>query len=134
MIVWRDELNIGVEAVDKQHQELVRILNEFLDACTKQKGREKVEETLEFLISYTVKHFHDEEELMKGSQYPVYAAHKREHDQFVKDVGDIQQQLKEKGASVLTTIKLNRTLVDWLLNHIQKNDQEFGDYLHARRA
>lgn len=108
------------------------MLNDFLEACTQQKGKEKVEETLDFLISYTVKHFHDEEVLMKNANYPEYAGHKREHEQFVQDVAAIQQQIKDKGASVLTTIKLNRTLVDWLINHIQKNDQQMGDYLQAR--
>ncbi|WP_199825294.1 bacteriohemerythrin [Gorillibacterium timonense] len=134
MIAWRDELNIGVDAVDKQHQELVRMLNDFLEACTQQKGKEKLEETLDFLISYTVKHFNDEEALMKGAGYPHYIEHKAEHDQFVKEVAAIQQQLKEKGASVLTTIKLNRALVDWLINHIQKNDQQMGEYLKAKKA
>lgn len=134
MIAWRDELNIGVETVDRQHQELVRSLNEFLEACTQQKGKEKVEETLEFLIGYTVRHFRDEEELMKESRYPVYADHKREHDQFVQEIGELRQQIRDKGASVLTTIKLNRTLVDWLIRHIQKNDQQFGDFLHTQKA
>ncbi|MEO3946062.1 bacteriohemerythrin [Gorillibacterium sp. CAU 1737] len=134
MIVWRDDLNIGVEAVDAQHQELVRKLNEFLEACTQQKGKEKLEETLEFLLAYTAEHFHDEEALMQGNHYPRYEAHKAEHDRFINEVTAIQTQLKEKGASVLTTIKLNRALVDWLINHIQKNDQLFGNFLLKKEA
>ena len=129
MILWREDLNIGVPAVDTQHQELVRILNEFLIACTQQKGKGKIVETLDFLVSYTITHFNDEEAIMVLNHYPNYEEHKLEHERFVQDITTIKRQVESQGVSVLTTIKINRTLVDWLINHIQKDDQILGSYI-----
>ena len=129
MITWRDTYNVGVRQIDDQHQELVHRLNDFMEACTNQKGKEKIPETLEFLKAYTVEHFRDEEKLMQSVQYPELAVHKKEHDEFVHVIDELLQQVNTQGTSILTTIKLNRTLVDWLINHIQKNDGKVGEYI-----
>lgn len=129
MIAWREDLNIGVPVVDAQHQQMVRVLNDFLTACAQQQGKKKIMETLDFLLNYTVTHFRDEEQLMLDCRYPDYESHKQEHERFIQDVMIIKQQVETQGITVLTTIKINRTLVDWLINHIQKNDQLIGDFL-----
>lgn len=134
MITWRDDLNIGVGVVDEQHQELVRRMNDFMTACTQQKGKEVIVNTLNFLASYVIQHFTDEEKLMAANNYPGLEAHRKEHERFVADVDALLEQVRNMGPSALTTIKLNRTLVDWLLNHIQKLDQVFGAYLKDRSA
>ena len=54
MITWRDTYNVGVRQIDDQHQELVHRLNDFMEACTNQKGKEKIKETLYFLKAYTL--------------------------------------------------------------------------------
>ncbi|MDF2921788.1 MAG: hemerythrin-like metal-binding protein [Paenibacillaceae bacterium] len=131
MITWRDNYNVGVDQIDSQHKELVARLNDFMEACAQQKAKEKIEETLEFLKSYTMEHFQDEETLMKQVAYPEYDDHKKEHDNFVAQIEQLIQQVREKGTSVLATIKLNRVLVEWLLNHIQRIDVKVGDYIKA---
>lgn len=129
MISWRDSYNVGVEQIDAQHRELVVRLNDFMEACTQQKAKEKIEETLEFLKAYTIEHFRDEEKLMHAVGYPGLKEHKKEHDGFVDVIEQMIVQVRDHGVSVLTTIKLNRTLVDWLLNHIQKNDVQVGVFV-----
>lgn len=132
MIVWRDSYNVGVGIVDQQHKDLLDKLNEFLDACMKQKGKDQIIETLTFLKNYTVEHFKDEEELMLKYQFPEYAEHKQEHDDFVKIVLDLEEGIKVKGPTILTTLKLNRTLTDWLITHISVNDAKIGEYLRTK--
>lgn len=129
MIAWRETYNIGVDEVDHQHQELVVKLNEFLDACIQQKGREQIIETLSFLKEYTVEHFRSEEEIMKKHNFPEYLEHKKEHDDFVATVIELEQNIINQGATILSTLKLNRTLTDWLLTHISKSDMKIGQYL-----
>ena len=131
MIVWRDDLNIGVPAVDAQHQQLILILNDFLQACAEERGKTKIMETLDFLLHYTATHFRDEEQVMRDCRYPDYSNHKQEHERFIQDVLLLRQQAETQGVTTLTTIKINRTLVDWVINHIQKNDQLIGDFLQA---
>ncbi len=129
MISWRETYNIGVDEVDQQHQELVVKLNEFLDACIQQKGKEKIMETLAFLRDYTVEHFRSEEEIMLKYNYPEYAEHKKDHDEFVASVLELEASIQTQGATVVTTLKLNRTLTDWLLSHISKSDMKIGQFL-----
>lgn len=132
MITWRDAYNIGVKEVDQQHQELVVKLNEFLDACVNQQGKDKIEETLTFLKDYTVEHFQNEEAIMKKHNYPEFDVHKKEHEAFIKTVVELEGMIQSKGVTILSTLKLNRTLVDWLLNHISKNDVKIGQFIQAK--
>lgn len=129
MIAWRETYNIGVSQVDEQHQRLVVKLNEFLDACIQQKGKENIIETLAFLKEYTVEHFRDEEEIMLKYNFPEYAEHKKDHDDFVAVVEELEQSIVNQGATILSTLKLNKTLTDWLLTHISKSDMKIGQYL-----
>jgi hemerythrin len=131
VIIWRDSYRVGVKQIDDQHQELVVRLNDFMEACTQQKAKEKIEETLEFLKAYTIEHFQDEEKLMKSVSFPEYEEHKKEHDSFVQVIEQLIEQVKGQGTSILATIKLNRLLVDWLLNHIQRNDVKVGEFIKS---
>ena len=45
------------------------------------------------LADYTKMHFGTEEELMQKYAYPEYAAHKKIHDDLIKQVGDLQAKL-----------------------------------------
>lgn len=134
MIIWREALSVGVDLIDTEHQELIRKLNDFMEACTKQSGKDKILETLSFLKNYTVEHFSDEERLMQEVEYPDYPVHKQIHDGFVNKVEELEHSVLEKGPSVLSTIKLNRLLVDWLINHITKTDVHIGEYIKNREA
>ncbi|KAA9006607.1 bacteriohemerythrin [Paenibacillus spiritus] len=132
MIAWKESYDIGVEKIDCQHRQLLLKLNEFFDACSNQQGRDKIEETLGFLKEYTLEHFSNEEELMDEIHFPELGDHRKEHAEFVKTVLELEEAVKTKGVSVLTTIKLNRILTDWLLTHISKCDKLIGEYLAKR--
>lgn len=132
MINWKDSYDIGVEKIDCQHRQLLAKLNEFFDACSKQQGKEQIEETLKFLKEYTLEHFSSEESLMVDIDFPELTEHRKTHAEFVQTVLELEETLKTKGPSVLSTIKLNRTLTDWLLNHINKCDKLIGEYMATR--
>ncbi|WP_410511147.1 bacteriohemerythrin [Paenibacillus sp. BR2-3] len=134
MIAWKDSYDIGVETIDCQHRQLLVKLNDFFEACTNQQGKEKINETLKFLKDYTIEHFGSEEQLMKDIDFPELAEHQATHAEFVKTVLDLEEAINTKGVSILSTIKLNRTLTDWLLNHINKCDQLIGDCIAKRNA
>ncbi len=132
MIDWKDSYDIGVEKIDCQHRQLLAKLNEFFDACSKQQGKEQIEETLNFLKDYTLEHFSSEESLMADIDFPELTEHRKTHAEFIQTVLELEETLKTKGPSVLSTIKLNRTLTDWLLNHINKCDKLIGEYMATR--
>ncbi|MEF2967616.1 bacteriohemerythrin [Paenibacillus sp. M1] len=134
MIPWKDAYDIGIEKIDCQHRQLLVKLNEFMDACNNRQGAEKIEETLKFLKDYTLEHFGSEEEVMEDIHFPELADHRKEHAQFVKTVLELEESVKAKGTSVLTTIKLNRMLTDWLINHISKCDKLIAAYMNQQKG
>ena len=60
---WSSALETGHSVIDSQHKELISAVNSLLSACRQGQGVAKVEETLDFLVSYTKRHFGDEEAL-----------------------------------------------------------------------
>lgn len=132
MIKWNEKYNIGVREIDEEHQRLVGYLNDFMQACQQQKATEKIKETLKLLKSYTQEHFCHEEDLMVRVEYSEIAEHRKQHEEFMEVIEYLDEQVEKSGVSVLTTIKLNRLLVDWLLKHIQGKDFSIACHIHQR--
>lgn len=135
-LVWSNALSVGVPEIDAQHQELINRTNQMLAAMKEGRGRQEVERLVEFLGEYTIEHFGAEERRMEAAKYPALAEHKKMHKAFVLDFARMSADLKKSGASSEIVIAVHRRISDWLREHIQKRDQEFGQYLRdtARRA
>lgn len=129
MAMWRDSLKIGVTLIDSEHKELCDRIDRLFAACSQGKGRDEIVKTLEFLESYTIKHFSDEEKLQRSSLYPKVAEHKAMHEFFIQKIADLKKDIVEHGASVGVVSQTNYFLMDWLLNHIQKVDTELANYV-----
>lgn len=78
--------------VDSQHKKLVDGINDLHDAMKEGKGNEKIEQSFNFLVDYTVLHFSAKEKLMQQKNYPVYNNHKKVHDTLVAEVKDIRSK------------------------------------------
>jgi hemerythrin len=118
--------------MDDQHKELFARINLLLAASGQGKGRDEVLKTVQFLESYVVTHFTDEEALMTRAGFPGLTAHRQEHAAFVDDVAKIKAEYLKSGASTVLVIQVQRRVVDWLKNHIGREDKEYGAYLTAK--
>lgn len=126
---WNKNLETGNAKIDGQHKELIKAINELLDACSSGKGRSKIEETSKFLLDYTKRHFADEEKLQIESRYPNYLMHKKYHDDFVKEVKQIVDQLAVDGPTLLMVGKVNNTIANWLIQHISTEDVKVATHI-----
>ena len=134
---WRDSLLIGVAKIDEQHKQLVQAIDELMDACLHRKGREVIEKTLNFALKYTKEHFKDEEKLQVKYEYPDLVEHMKLHAQFVEKVHEMQVDFDENGPNVALTTIMNRTLSEWIVDHINLEDRKIGEYIREedkRRA
>jgi hemerythrin len=131
---WRENLETGVEEIDLQHKELFGRINALLDACTKGQGREEVLKLLLFLDDYIRTHFDAEERLQKRFDYPGYLAHREQHNRFVRQVDELERQVGSEGATIGLVIQTNRTMTEWLIEHISKVDREFAEFVKGRTA
>ena len=133
MTYWKDSLLVGVPQIDDQHRELVGAIDRLMEACNQGKGRAAIEETLVFTVSYTKKHFSDEEKLQAQHAYPGMSAHKILHAQFISNINALFQEFTETGPNIALTGKLNKTLVDWLIKHISTEDKKLGEHIKGGR-
>ncbi len=131
-IAWNDNLSIGVDQIDNQHKELIGRIDGLFDACNNGKGKEEVLKVIDYLGAYVITHFSDEEGLQKKYGYPEYNSHKLLHTQFVKDFGILKDTLNKDGVTPMIIIKMNKLLIDWLLNHIKKTDKELAVFLKGK--
>ena len=73
---WTPELALGVEEIDSQRQELVRLTNALHDEISSASPhRETIHGILEGLVDYTHNHFIVEEVLFQQHDYPETPAH-----------------------------------------------------------
>jgi len=130
---WTAALETGNGTIDAQHKQLIGAINNLLEACSKGQGRATVKETADFLYQYTEKHFSDEEKLQLASKYPDYVNHKRYHESFKKVVREINEQLDAQGPTLVLVGKVNSSIGDWLINHIQKEDTKVASHIRSRQ-
>ncbi|MBI3397998.1 MAG: hemerythrin family protein [Deltaproteobacteria bacterium] len=131
-IEWIEDLSVGVNEIDNQHKELFKRINNLLDACTQGKGKEEVGSVIKFLEDYIITHFNAEEAIQKKNGYPDYETHKGLHDEFRKNFSELKNRFETKGAGLYLVLLTNRTIVDWLINHIGKMDKAIGAFLKKR--
>jgi hemerythrin-like metal-binding protein len=131
IFVWDDSIALGIPTIDAQHKALFGWLNTLNEALKKGDGAEAVGEVIWKLISYVTEHFSEEERLMLSCNFPRLAAHRVEHDQFVKRLQDIQVSFidgHEMGKGVLDF------MVDWLVCHIKGTDQDYSRFIHEQES
>lgn len=126
---WNNSLSVNVDEIDRQHMQLIRMINNLFDAMSAGKGKEIIEKTLIELFNYTRQHFSMEENYMTQYNYPVLSLHKNEHDKLTRQVIELVNEFKSGNTTL--SVKLMNFLKDWLNNHIIQNDKQFGVFLNS---
>ncbi|MDR0302759.1 MAG: bacteriohemerythrin [Treponema sp.] len=132
MLSLSKDMETGVEKIDTQHRELINRINSLLEAGEKSASKEETQKTIDYLGEYIVKHFGDEEEIQIKSNYPQYAEHKKLHTYYIDEFAKFKNEFAEKGNSMEFTMKLNNSLINWIVKHIKGNDVEFGKFYKAQ--
>lgn len=130
-ITWQPELAIGITEIDRQHEELFTRFDLLLAACDEGKERQEIAALFQFLTDYVTTHFRAEESLQRESGFPGYANHREQHRQFAARLEGLKWQLAKEDASLPIILQTNHLLLDWLINHIAREDQKIGSHLDA---
>ena len=130
LLEWTDALSIGIEEIDEQHRELVRLLNQLHSAIMEKHGALVCIEILDRLVEYTRVHFTVEESLMRLLGYPDYAPHRQEHEKLIDQIVTLQQKLKSGEVNV--TFELLHFLRNWLTHHILETDRAYVPYFTSK--
>lgn len=129
LMTWSSKYSVGVQALDDQHKRLIAILNELHAAMLKGQAQKVAGPLLDKLLEHTRDHFSTEEAMMSEARFAGLAEHRLKHQELAGRVGDYVVRYRRGDNSVY--IELLNFLRDWLTNHMQKEDREYGPWLNG---
>jgi len=133
MLKFTPDLMIGVAEIDNQHKELFNRLNVLIELGDKAVSKKETEKTLDFLGSYVVKHFGDEEFYQLQCGYPKHIEHRKEHLDFIDTFQEMKRKYLQHGVSPQFTNELTASIVEWTVQHIRGSDMDIGKFVHSRK-
>jgi hemerythrin len=128
LLTWTSKYSVGVKALDSQHTVLFGLLNDLHDAMMKGQAQSLSGPLLRKLVEYTHTHFAAEEQSLAATKYPGLADHRIKHRELIQQVEEYADRF-DRG-EVTLNIQLMNFLRDWLSNHIQKVDHDYGPWLN----
>ena len=127
---WRDDLNVGIDFIDTDHQKLAELLIELSSLLRPGEAQAAALEKLDEIIEFTRQHFRLEERLMMESDYDQFEQHKQTHETLLREIVTRRQKLTEGDEDVRREI--TGFLERWLMGHIVDSDMQLGAYLKRR--
>jgi hemerythrin len=131
---WKSDYSVGDAAIDRQHQQLIAILNDLaaqLQATGARPG-DDAQALFDRLARYVTEHFAYEEQRMADAGYPpeLLGAHRREHDLMLRKVQEFEQVFGQGDPEALARM-MPFLYGEWLIHHICGTDKDYAPYLAA---
>lgn len=126
---FTSDLRTGIQAIDRQHVEWFQALEALRRADVAGGGEAGVAKALAFAVSYTRRHFADEEAAMRAAGYPGLEAHRAQHSALVARISEITAAHGEDGEAAVEVLNLMAT---WIREHIMGSDKAYVPALAAR--
>lgn len=128
LIEWKDEFDLGIEEIDREHRALVALINALHDAMSAGAGRADIVEGISQIYSLVSAHFAREEAFMRETRYMAYAEHKEDHEVLLDDLRDILDEVRRNGE--YEEARLSADLQYWFAEHFRTYDA----HLHRHAA
>ncbi|MCF7936779.1 MAG: bacteriohemerythrin [Synergistales bacterium] len=130
---WNDSFLTGIEEVDRQHKQLVDLVNDLGELAMSGEAPDEQEfsAAIDAMVDYTHVHFRDEEELMASSGLDPrhIRAHHEQHQAFIDEATVFST--KRETLATSEAKELLQYLVDWLAYHILGIDQSMARQMRA---
>ncbi|MDR2313283.1 MAG: bacteriohemerythrin [Spirochaetaceae bacterium] len=129
LVEWSDRYRIGIPLIDEQHKKLIDMTNTLYTGCLEGDRAARIYflKTIHDAVDYVRFHFSTEEKLLERIKYPDLAAHKKEHEDFAREIIS-QVQAFQMGKAFVPNVFV-RYLRDWVLTHIAVSDKLYAAYL-----
>jgi len=126
-IVWDPSYSVGVDILDKQHQQLVRLINLLIDDPEAITSSETISESLTRLTLYAQQHFVTEERILEKYNYPELKQQREEHAEYRVRVAEFCLDTNHAVESVPLNLLL--FIRDWWNQHILVSDMQYRPFL-----
>ena len=124
LLDWNSSLSVDVASMDEEHKKLIGLINNLNEAMKQGRTKDEMDRVFNELARYTQTHFASEERFMEQIGYPNLAQQKKEHAELMKQVAAFKAEYDAGKAMI--SVKLMGFLRDWLRNHVQKSDKQYG--------
>ena len=133
LVHWSELFAVGIDMIDHQHKELVRLTNHLYESCLTHDDAIGTifKDAMEQMVDYVRFHFTAELKLLERIRYPDYHEHKQQHDQLVKQILEAAKEYKEGKKFVPNNFV--RALKDWVFGHIAIYDQNYAAYVREQK-
>lgn len=124
-LVWKDNFNIGIESIDKEHQRLFRIINRLYRYREEEKDSQWLcKEGIKYFKGHVMKHFSDEEEYMASIGYTGLERHRKIHQSFRDNtLPALERELEQTQYAPNTVDHFLGVCAGWLIGHTLTEDQ-----------
>jgi hemerythrin len=130
LIEWDSSFQLDISEIDKQHQMLIKMLNDLYVAMQFKKKKAELGKLLNRMSVYAAFHFAKEENLLEMSGYPDTDTHITEHSDFEKKVFAFEQKFASGRADL--SMEIMTFLGDWLADHIKGSDRNFATFFTSQ--
>ena len=123
LLDWNDSFSVKVHLIDRQHQKLFSLANEYYDAVQVASSKPALFKLLDGLAEYATVHFSTEERYFAQFNYEDAEAHKNEHKILSAKIVDLKSKVKV-GINVEDD-DVSKFLQIWLEAHIKGTDHKY---------
>lgn len=133
-LVWKDEYNIGIDIIDKEHERLFKIINKlFRFTDEKSKSQWACQEGIKFFKDHAAKHFTEEEGYMEAVGYERLAAHRHIHQEFrERTLPALEAELEQTDYSADAVGHFLGVCAGWLIGHTLMEDRAIAGKSRSR--
>jgi hemerythrin len=130
-IRWKAGMKLGIQIIDEQHTNLIRIVDNLQLTCHKgtELSNHRFIGAAGEAIDYIKYHFATEEKLMRLLEYTKYEEHKNEHKDCLWDLSYIYSQFKDEKNPDFRQFVI--FLNEWIVTHVCDSDRHFANYFHT---
>jgi hemerythrin len=125
MYKWNEKYSVGIQSIDNQHKEIVKLLNDLLQAMKQGQANDVTSKIILELEKYARNHFQKEEFFFKRFNYPEAEEHIKEHRLFIQKVESLKSEFK--AGKITLTFELLNFLKDWVDHHVLEADKKYMD-------
>ena len=125
---------MGLPEIDRQHHNLIRMINQLDEGARAGKGKEAISEILDELIIYSATHFRMEEKYFDQFGYADAEEHKQEHAALAEKVANFAADLNSADETRIQGVlaELMNFLSIWWKYHILDTDMKYAALFRAK--
>jgi len=124
IVKWSTDYQVNHPEIDKEHQSLFKILNDFYQGIQQEYSKEKLADLIKGLLEYAQIHFTHEEAYMQSVGFPELEYHKKEHEAFIKKANDFYK--KYTSGRLILSLEVTNFIKEWITHHIKNEDKKYA--------